>query len=319
MQGNWWFATNEGEEDYKEIYTMFSNFNYICIYGCPLLEDETESADNPKWSEVNECTDNSIEDSKIVQEFVDLDGTDVSNIPEDLQKLVKPCYCFYTKPLKQDKLETRAEFYEIVKVIKNIDLECQVRFKYKEYKNRYEQDVDVKDIEFASMMGLDELKKSRRLRKAVDRYNPKEEDIKQQEYKATLKSVKRENEKLKKDIEKAREICEIQFTQRTEFGSLMSSIKHCTVFKHTSSTNSGAWMGVNAEKLLVDLLRSTIPQAYVDITYDFFMNILPQGVFINQISKGEVLGSSYYKYSASVFWRQPEYNQRTQFAGFIPG
>ena len=76
--------------------------------------------------------------------------------------------------------------------------------------------------------------------------------------------------RLKRDIDNAKTICEIQFTQRTEFGSLMSTIKHCTVFKHTSSTNSGAWMGVNAEKLLVDLLRSTIPQAYVDITYDFF-------------------------------------------------
>ena len=62
---------------------------------------------------------------------------------------------------------------------------------------------------------------------------------------------------------------------------------------HTSSTNSGAWKGVNAEKLLVDLLRSTIPQAYVDIIYDFFMNIIPKGVFENQITKGEVLGSSY--------------------------
>ena len=29
--------------------------------------------------------------------------------------------------------------------------------------------------------------------------------------------------------------------------------------------------------------------------------------------------SPYYKYSASVFWRQPEYNQRTEYAGFIPG
>ena len=48
VQGNWWFATNEREEDYKEIYTMFSNFNFICVYGNPLLEDGIESADNPK-------------------------------------------------------------------------------------------------------------------------------------------------------------------------------------------------------------------------------------------------------------------------------
>ena len=40
-------------------------------------------------------------------------------------------------------------------------------------------------------------------------------------------------------------------------------------------------------------MRSTIPQAYVDITYDFFMNIIAKGVFVNQITKGEVLGSSY--------------------------
>ena len=41
------------------------------------------------------------------------------------------------------------------------------------------------------------------------------------------------------------------------------------------------------------LLRSTIPQGYVDITYDFLMNILPKGVLTNQCSKGEILGSSY--------------------------
>ena len=77
VQGNWWFATNEGEEDYKEIDTMFSNFNFIYIYGNPLLEDEIESTDKPKWSEVEECTDNSVEDSKFEQGFVPLDGTDI--------------------------------------------------------------------------------------------------------------------------------------------------------------------------------------------------------------------------------------------------
>ena len=44
---------------------------------------------------------------------------------------------------------------------------------------------------------------------------------------------------------------------------------------------------------MIELLRSTIPQEYVDITYDFFMNILPKGVLTNQSSKGEILGSSY--------------------------
>ena len=160
MQGHWWFARNEGEEEYNEIVTMFSNFNHIYIYGCPLLEDETRSADNPKWSKVNEFTKDSIEDSKIVQEFVDLGGTDVSNIPENLQKLVKPCMCYYEKPLKFDNLEPRAEYYEIVKVIKNVDLECQVRFKYTEWNDVYEQDVDVKDIELVSEMGRHELKKN---------------------------------------------------------------------------------------------------------------------------------------------------------------
>ena len=51
VQGNWWFATNEGKEDYNGIITMFSNFNNIYIYGNPVSEDEIESTDKPKWSE----------------------------------------------------------------------------------------------------------------------------------------------------------------------------------------------------------------------------------------------------------------------------
>ena len=293
VQGNWWFATNEREEDFKEIRTMFSNFSFIGVYGYPLLDDGIDSADYPKWSDVNEIADNNIEDSKIDHKFVGLEGTDASNIPEDLQKLVKPCYCYYTKPLEQDDLEPRGEYYEIVKVVKNKGCECQVRFRFHEYKNKYEQDVDVKDIQLVGKMGRDEKRKSRRVRKDFKRYSPEEEDINQQEYKATLKSIKQDNEKLKRNIEKAREICEIQFSQRTEFGSLMSTIKHCTISEHTSSTESGAWKNVNAEELLIELLRSTIPLAYVDITYDFFLNIIPKGVFENQITKGKDIGSSY--------------------------
>ena len=81
---------------------------------------------------------------------------------------------------------------------------------------------------------------------------------------------------------------------RAEFGTLMVMIKNYTVSKCTSSTNSGAWSHIkHAEKLLIELLRSTIPQAYVDITYDFFLNIIPKGVFENQITKGKDIGSSY--------------------------
>ena len=56
----------------------------------------------------------------------------------------------------------------------------------------------------------------------------------------------------------------------TEFGSVMSTIRNCTVTKCTSSINSGVWKNVNVDNIMGDLLRSTIPQAYVDITYDFF-------------------------------------------------
>ena len=70
--------------------------------------------------------------------------------------------------------------------------------------------------------------------------------------------------------------------------------KNYTVVKHTSSTNNSAWKDVqNDEKLLIELLRSTIPQGYINITYIFFMNILPKGVLTNQSSKGEIVGSSY--------------------------
>ena len=68
--------------------------------------------------------------------------------------------CFYNKPLKADKLQPRAEYYEIVKVIKNVGLECQVRIKYTDWNNEYEQDVDVKDIDFVHNLGRDELLKN---------------------------------------------------------------------------------------------------------------------------------------------------------------
>ena len=197
--------------------------------------------------------------------------------------------------MEADELEPRAEVYEVLKVIKNVGLECQVRIKYTEWNNKYEQYVDVKDVDFFHNLGREEIcQKIQRQRKPVYRYKPNEEDIKQQEYKATLRLVEKDNEKLKKAIDNARTICEIQFTQRTEFGTLMGMIKNCTVVKRTSSTNSRAWKDVqNDKKLLIELLRSTIPQGYVDITYDFFMNILPKGVLTNQSSKGEILGSSY--------------------------
>ena len=123
MQENWWFASNEGEEDYKAIKTMFSNFNKIYIYRNPVSENEIESTDKPNlWSKVEECIDDSGEECKFEQEFVPLDGTDISNITEDLQKLVVPCFCFYNKPLKADELEPRAAMYEVLKVIKNVGL-----------------------------------------------------------------------------------------------------------------------------------------------------------------------------------------------------
>ena len=77
-----------------------------------------------------------------------LDGTDISNITEDLQKLVVPCYCFYDKSMEANELEFRAEVYEVLKAIKNVGLEFQVRIKYTEWNNEYEQDVDVEDVDF---------------------------------------------------------------------------------------------------------------------------------------------------------------------------
>ena len=110
-----------------------SNFNNIYIYGNPVSENDIESTDKPKlWSRVEECSDDSVEESKFDQEFVHLDGTNICNITEDLQKLVVPCFCFYNKPMETDKLEPRAEVYEVLKVIKNVSLECQVRIKYTE-------------------------------------------------------------------------------------------------------------------------------------------------------------------------------------------
>ena len=49
--------------------------------------------------------------------------------------------------MKADELEPRAAMYEVLKVIKNMGLECQVKIKYTLWNNKYEQDVDVKDVD----------------------------------------------------------------------------------------------------------------------------------------------------------------------------
>ena len=49
--------------------------------------------------------------------------------------------------MKADALEPRAEKYEVLKLIKNVGLDCQVRTKYTEWNDKYEQDLDVKDMD----------------------------------------------------------------------------------------------------------------------------------------------------------------------------
>ena len=118
----------------------FFNFHKIYIYGNPVTENEIESTDKSiLWSDIEEWIEdaNFLEESKFEQEIVPLDGTDISNITEDLQKLVVPCYCFYNKPMEADELEPRAEKYEVLKVIKNVGLECQVRFEYNDWNGKY--------------------------------------------------------------------------------------------------------------------------------------------------------------------------------------
>ena len=314
---NWWFVSNDAQKDIEKIRKFLSSDRKIYIYGNPVKETVLESCSiipeciddsnveevsksNADMEDADVCTEldlaedqvddniNFEEEFKFKEEFVPLEGTDILNIPENLQKLTMPCYCFYNKPLEADKLQSRAEMYKILKVVKNVDSACQVKFTYSEWKEQYEQYVDVKDVEILQHLGW-----SKRKRKSVARYNPEEENIKDQKEKAVLKSVQEHNEKLEKDIDAARKTCDHIFTQTTDFGSLMNTIKDCTITNSTSSATSGVWKKLIPNDILVDFLRSTIPKAYVDITYDFFLNILPKGILTLPNSRGEVLGSSY--------------------------
>ena len=59
-------------------------------------------------------------------------------------------------------MEHRAKKYEVLKVIKNMGLGCQVRIKYTEWNNNYEQDVDVKDVDLFRDLGREEKKNKHR-------------------------------------------------------------------------------------------------------------------------------------------------------------
>ena len=45
-------------------------------------------------------------------------------------------------------MEHRAERYEVIEVMKEKGTDCQVRFKFAEWKGQYEQIVDIKDVEY---------------------------------------------------------------------------------------------------------------------------------------------------------------------------
>ena len=113
-QKNWWFVSNEGEEDFNKIKSMFSHVLSVYVYGNPATENEIESTESSStWSTIPEWIEdtNLEEESKFEEEFVPLDGTDILNIPENQKKIKVPCYCFYNKPMEADELQSRAEKY----------------------------------------------------------------------------------------------------------------------------------------------------------------------------------------------------------------
>ena len=67
----------------------------------------------------------------------------------------------------------------------------------------------------------------------------------------------------------------------------MYKIKESTVENKTPSTHTDVWKNMeNPLDMFVELLKSSIPVAYVDVTYNFMFNIIPQGIF-RSIESGE--------------------------------
>ena len=78
----------------------------------------------------------------------------------------------------------------------------------------------------------------------------------------------------------------------------MHIIRESVINNHTTSAESNAWNGIkNSKQIFIQLMKSSIPVAYVDITYDFLKNFMPFGVFLNhnqgQTPGNKSLGSSY--------------------------
>ena len=62
-EGSWWYSLSQTEEYLKYAKTLFDNFNYIVIYGNPVLDNTIESYDESElWKDVEESTDNTTVD-----------------------------------------------------------------------------------------------------------------------------------------------------------------------------------------------------------------------------------------------------------------
>ena len=228
---NWWYPTSETEEDFISVKKLFDNCLFIVIYGNAVFNKMPEcNGESELWIDVDDTTDGTCntEEYEPDEIYVPTSGTDKANIDKQYQFLKPPCFCFYNKPMEDDNMEHRAERYEVIEVMKEKGTDCQVRFKFAEWKGKYEQIVDIKDVEFLDDLGMEALSQRVKLlqeRKPVDRYNPDEEDIKNQEYKDLLKTVKQENEMLKKILQMQEKYVKISLHKNQNLECLCTSLE----------------------------------------------------------------------------------------------
>ena len=57
-------------------------------------------------------------------------------------------------------------------------------------------------------------------------------------------------------------------------------IKECTVDYKKSSTNADVWKDMtHPVDMFIQYLKSSLPVAFVDVTFDLMLNLIPYGIF----------------------------------------
>ena len=275
--GKWVFPSNGTAVEYNECLKILYHDTSIYV--------TVENEDDSKVARIDRSENaNSKETLKAFQnktEYVPVTGSDKENVKDMYRTLRVHAFCFH---LKAEVLRGKNQLFEALEIIKNKDTVTQVRMKFLSWKEHAELTVDINNVLFTQFMGR--MKKgnkvtSSRISVQTDFYNPCKEAERTEYYKKMLKKCDTENQRTRARVVSAIKnlVNETRRMNKT-YREMFCELKSLAVDEKVSTIDSNIWNGVSEPvEMFIIFMKSPFPVAYVDMTYEFLLNMIPTGIY----------------------------------------